>query len=396
VSSLVGRLLGGLVAERTSMRGLAIVLMVGQMLALCALAVLDGAAPLLVTTVGFGLTVGNLLMLHPLLLAARFGVRDYGRIYSRSQLVATLGVAGGPLFIGALHDVVDGYGIAFAVAGGASLVPPASWPSAARPGCRSRPERLLVASTALECCGCHEDAGAAGPWQARPHDSAEPVGECQGEHVPGVGDPGDVAPVRGVGGVNLGAGLPGLRLSAGAQGRGEGRHRRRRQPVRHHLGSEGVPRRHRGQGRPDLPRLDGRPGDRALRHLRLHRGHDRHAARDGRPRRRGDRLRAVLRELRPRRGPVGSDAALRDAARPDWSIDEAELRAAFSDRTRAIIVNTPHNPTGKVFSREELALISELCQTHDALVLTDEIYEHIVYDAEHVPPATVPGSRTAR
>jgi aminotransferase len=91
-----------------------------------------------------------------------------------------------------------------------------------------------------------------------------------------------------------------------------------------------------------------------------------------------------------------SDAALRDVARPDWSIDEAELRAAFSDRTRAIIVNTPHNPTGKVFTREELALISELCQTHDALVLTDEIYEHIVYDAEHVPPATVPGSRTAR
>ena len=76
---------------------------------------------------------------------------------------------------------------------------------------------------------------------------------------------------------------------------------------------------------------------------------------------------------------------------PDWSIDEAELRAAFSDRTRAIIVNTPHNPTGKVFTRAELDLISELCQTHDALCLTDEIYEHIVYDVEHVPPATVPG-----
>ncbi len=76
---------------------------------------------------------------------------------------------------------------------------------------------------------------------------------------------------------------------------------------------------------------------------------------------------------------------------PDWAIDEAELRAAFSDRTRAIIVNTPHNPTGKVFTREELGLIAELCQRHDALCLTDEIYEHIVYDAEHVPPATVPG-----
>jgi aspartate/methionine/tyrosine aminotransferase len=76
---------------------------------------------------------------------------------------------------------------------------------------------------------------------------------------------------------------------------------------------------------------------------------------------------------------------------PDWSIDEAELRAAFSDRTRAIIVNTPHNPTGKVFTRAELDLVGELCQTYDALCLTDEIYEHIVYDAEHVPPATVPG-----
>ncbi|MDQ1636208.1 MAG: aminotransferase, partial [Frankiaceae bacterium] len=78
---------------------------------------------------------------------------------------------------------------------------------------------------------------------------------------------------------------------------------------------------------------------------------------------------------------------------PDWSIDEAELRAAFSDRTRAIIVNTPHNPTGKVFSREELALISELCQQHDVLVFTDEIYEHIHYlgGGGHVPPTTVPG-----
>ncbi len=78
---------------------------------------------------------------------------------------------------------------------------------------------------------------------------------------------------------------------------------------------------------------------------------------------------------------------------PDWSIDEAELRAAFSDRTRAVIVNTPHNPTGKVFNREELGLLAELCQRHDAIVITDEIYEHIHYLGQggHVPPATVPG-----
>ncbi|WP_066068173.1 pyridoxal phosphate-dependent aminotransferase [Frankia sp. EI5c] len=78
---------------------------------------------------------------------------------------------------------------------------------------------------------------------------------------------------------------------------------------------------------------------------------------------------------------------------PDWSIDEAELRAACSDRTRAIVVNTPHNPTGKVFDAAELALIAELAQRHDILVLTDEIYEHIHYlgPGGHIPPATVPG-----
>jgi len=78
---------------------------------------------------------------------------------------------------------------------------------------------------------------------------------------------------------------------------------------------------------------------------------------------------------------------------PDWTFDEAELRAAFSDRTRAIVVNTPHNPTGKVFSRAELDVVSALCNEFDALVFTDEIYEHIHYlgPGGHVPPATVPG-----
>jgi aspartate/methionine/tyrosine aminotransferase len=78
---------------------------------------------------------------------------------------------------------------------------------------------------------------------------------------------------------------------------------------------------------------------------------------------------------------------------PDWSIDEAELRAAFGPRTGAVIVNTPHNPTGKVFSAEELALIAELCQQWDAYCFTDEIYEHIHYlgPGGHIPPATMPG-----
>ena len=77
---------------------------------------------------------------------------------------------------------------------------------------------------------------------------------------------------------------------------------------------------------------------------------------------------------------------------PDWTFDEADLRAAFSDRTRAIVINSPNNPTGKVFSRDELSLIAELCIRHDAIAVTDEIYEHITYDgARHVPIATLDG-----
>ena len=122
VSSLVGRLAGGWFVARTSMRGFALVLMVVQAGALAGLATVHGDAALLALTVVFGLTVGNLLMLHPLLLAERFGVRDYARIYSRSQLVATLGVAVGPFAIGGLHDLLGGYGAAFALAGLASVV----------------------------------------------------------------------------------------------------------------------------------------------------------------------------------------------------------------------------------------------------------------------------------
>jgi aspartate/methionine/tyrosine aminotransferase len=79
---------------------------------------------------------------------------------------------------------------------------------------------------------------------------------------------------------------------------------------------------------------------------------------------------------------------------PDWHYDPAELRAAFSSRTKGIIVNTPHNPTGKVFSRQELLEIGALCQEFDALIFTDEIYEHIVYDDHtHIYPMTLPGLR---
>jgi len=79
---------------------------------------------------------------------------------------------------------------------------------------------------------------------------------------------------------------------------------------------------------------------------------------------------------------------------PDWRFDSEELRRAFTPRTKAIILNTPNNPTGKVFSREELSFIAALCQEFDALAITDEIYEHIVYDgARHVPMLSLPGMR---
>ncbi len=79
---------------------------------------------------------------------------------------------------------------------------------------------------------------------------------------------------------------------------------------------------------------------------------------------------------------------------PDWIFDQAELRKAFSPRTKAIILNTPNNPTGRVFTRSELETIAAACQEFDALAITDEIYEHIVFDgAVHIPIMTLPGMR---
>jgi aminotransferase len=79
---------------------------------------------------------------------------------------------------------------------------------------------------------------------------------------------------------------------------------------------------------------------------------------------------------------------------PDWSYDPAELERAFSDRTKAIIINTPNNPTGKVFTRDELEHIAALCRKWDVVAVTDEIYEHILYDgAEHVTLAGLEGMR---
>jgi aminotransferase len=96
----------------------------------------------------------------------------------------------------------------------------------------------------------------------------------------------------------------------------------------------------------------------------------------------------------------GPDAILAGATpvfvpldQPGWTLDPDRLRAAFSPRTKAIIVNTPHNPSGRVLTREECDLIAELCQAHDAWAITDEIYEHIRYAGDHHVLASWPGMR---
>jgi aminotransferase len=76
---------------------------------------------------------------------------------------------------------------------------------------------------------------------------------------------------------------------------------------------------------------------------------------------------------------------------PDFRLDVGELERTFNPRTRAIVINTPNNPTGKVYTRTELELIADLCRTYDVLAITDEIYEHLVYEGEHISMATLPG-----
>ena len=76
---------------------------------------------------------------------------------------------------------------------------------------------------------------------------------------------------------------------------------------------------------------------------------------------------------------------------PDFSFDSEQLAAAFSADTKVLLLNSPHNPTGKVFTREELTEIATICVERDVVVVTDEVYEHLVFDGEHIPIATLPG-----
>jgi N-succinyldiaminopimelate aminotransferase len=76
---------------------------------------------------------------------------------------------------------------------------------------------------------------------------------------------------------------------------------------------------------------------------------------------------------------------------PDWSFEPEALENTITDRTRLVLVNTPHNPTGKVFSRAELELIADACRRNDLIAVTDEVYEHLVYESPHVSLAALPG-----
>ena len=78
---------------------------------------------------------------------------------------------------------------------------------------------------------------------------------------------------------------------------------------------------------------------------------------------------------------------------PDWSFDRDEVRKLFGPRTRVLLLNTPNNPTGKVFTRDELTFLADLCKEHDVICVADEVYEHLVYDVPHIPIATLPGMR---
>lgn len=115
--SVVGRLLGGVVADRLGIERFTIAVLAMQASSLVLLSRVEGVAPMYVGAAAFGVAVGNVLLLHPLLLAHVFGMSDYPRIYGRSQFFTTFGVAGGPFLYGWLHDHAGGYSTSYLVGG---------------------------------------------------------------------------------------------------------------------------------------------------------------------------------------------------------------------------------------------------------------------------------------
>jgi predicted MFS family arabinose efflux permease len=121
-TSVVARLIGGRAVTKLPMVGFTVVLALVQTAALASIAFASSTVVLFVSIVLFGATIGNILMLQPLLIAQHFGVRDYPRIFSRSQFVTMFGTAGGPLLLGWLHDNAGGYRTSYLVAAGCSAV----------------------------------------------------------------------------------------------------------------------------------------------------------------------------------------------------------------------------------------------------------------------------------
>jgi N-succinyldiaminopimelate aminotransferase len=90
---------------------------------------------------------------------------------------------------------------------------------------------------------------------------------------------------------------------------------------------------------------------------------------------------------------AGATARVVTLRAPTFTYEPAQLEAAVSPRTRAILLNSPHNPTGKVFTRAELEHVADLCRRHDLVAITDDVYEHLVFDGEHIPLASLEGMR---
>ncbi len=184
---------------------------------------------------------------------------------------------------------------------------------------------------------------------------------------------------------------PGLsrhrRPAGGDRGRGRGA-ARRQEPV---CAAPGRPGAEGGGARPPADVLRARARGRAD-HVRRHRGDRRRASGAAAIRAtRSSCSSPTTTRTRPASPLPGAQRRPVTLRPPDFALDGDALRAAIGPRARVLLLNSPHNPTGRVLARSELELIAAACVEHDLICITDEVYEHLVFDGEHIPPATLPG-----